>query len=386
MTTAPALSPTSIRAVEVVLPCIDLDPTVEFFVDRLGFRLDVIMAAADPAVALLSGHGMRIRLERGGTGDPGELRLACDEPQAWGGNLLTAPNGTRIHLVDANPPLVIPDSTPLFELTRDDGDVGGVGRAGMRYRDLLPKRQGGRFIASHILIPEAGGVPDYVHHHRVRFQMIYCAAGWVRVVYEDQGPAFVLHAGDCVLQPPGIRHRVLESSAGMEVVEIGCPAEHETTAEHVITLPTPDLRPDRVFEGQRFVRHTAADAVWEPWRSTGFQCRDTGIGAATDGLAGVRVVRCDRNAARANGKAGPECEVLPVTDLVHDGELLFWFILTGTATLHTEGRPDEPLGRGAAVAVPAGAAHRMTETSADLELLEVTLPAALQITSAAPPT
>jgi mannose-6-phosphate isomerase-like protein (cupin superfamily) len=44
------------------------------------------------------------------------------------------------------------------------------------------------------------------------------------------------------------------------------------------------------------------------------------------------------------------------------------------------------LGRGAAVAVPAGAAHRMTETSADLELLEVTLPAALQIKSAAPPT
>ncbi|MGI8628230.1 MAG: cupin domain-containing protein [Geodermatophilaceae bacterium] len=379
MTTAPVRTATSIRAVEVVLPCIDLDPTVDFFVDRLGFRLDVIMPADDPAVALLSGHGMRIRLERGATGDPGELRLACDEPRAWGTDLLIAPNGTRIQLVDANPPLVIPDSAPLFELTRDDGDIGGVGRAGMRYRDLLPKRQGGRFIASHILIPEGGPVPDYVHHHRVRFQMIYCAAGWVQVVYEDQGPAFVLQAGDCVLQPPGIRHRVLESSEGMEVVEIGCPAEHETTAEHMITLPTPDLRPDRVFEGQRFVRHTAADARWQQWRSPGFECRDTGIGDATDGLAGVRVVRRAGEAARANGSGGAAGQAASVVDLIHDGELLFWFVLAGTAMLHTHGRPDEPLGKGAAVAVPAGVPHRLSLPSADLELLEVMLPAVLEL-------
>lgn len=373
MTTAPVRSATSIRAVEVVLPCVDLDSTVDFFVDRLGFRLDVIMPADDPAVAQLSGYGTRIRLERGGSGDPGELRLATDQPGAWGMDLLTAPNGTRIHLVDANPPLVIPDSAPLFELTRDEGDAGGVGRAGMRYRDLLPKRQGGRFIASHILIPEGGPVPDYVHHHRVRFQMIYCAAGWVRVVYEDQGPAFVLHAGDCVLQPPGIRHRVLESSPGMEVVEIGCPAEHETTAEHIITLPTAEIHPERLFDGQRFVRHVAADAVWEPWRRAGFECRDTGLGAATDGLAGVRVVRARTEAGSANGAA-------PAA-VVHNGEFLFWFVLSGTATLHSQGRPDEPLGRGAAVAVPAGLAHRLAQATTDLEFLEITLPAFLEITS-----
>jgi len=377
MTTAPVFTTAGIQAVEVVLPCIALDPTVDFFVERLGFRLDVIMPADDPSVALLSGHGMRIRLERGRTGDPGELRLACDQPDEWDADLLTAPNGTRIHIVDANPPLGIPDSPPLFELTRDDGDVGGVGRAGMRYRDLLPKRQGGRFIASHILIPGGGPVPDYVHHHRVRFQMIYCAAGWVRVVYEDQGPAFVLQAGDCVLQPPGIRHRVLESSPGMEVIEIGCPAEHETTAEHVITLPTAEVRPDRLFDGQRFVRHTAADAVWQPWRLPGFQCRDTGIESATGGLAGVRVIRLDGVAADMVGSQAAD-------DLVHDGELLFWFVLSGTATLQTEGRPDEPLGKGAAVAVPAGIAHRLTPSSDDLQLLEVTLPAALTLRSIAP--
>ena len=54
----------------------------------------------------------------------------------------------------------------------------------------------------------AGGpVPDWVHFHKVRFQLIYCWHGWVRVVYEDQGDPFVLQAGDCVIQPPQIRHR-----------------------------------------------------------------------------------------------------------------------------------------------------------------------------------
>ena len=130
----------------------------------------------------------------------------------------------------------------------------------MQYRDLIPSRLGGRFIASHIRIPDGGPVPDYVHFHHIRFQMIYCKAGWARLVYEDQGEPFLFHAGDCVLQPPEIRHRVLEASDGLEVIEIGCPAVHETFADHAMTLPTPHLLPERDFGGQRFVRHVAAKA------------------------------------------------------------------------------------------------------------------------------
>ena len=48
----------------------------------------------------------------------------------------------------------------------------------------------------------------------------------------------MMREGDCVLQPPGIKHRVLESSAGLEVIEVACPAEHETTRDHEIDLPT----------------------------------------------------------------------------------------------------------------------------------------------------
>lgn len=75
----------------------------------------------------------------------------------------------------------------------------------------------------------------------------YCRSGWVRVVYEDQGESFVMHAGDCVLQPPEIRHRVIESSDDLEVIEVSVPAEHETFAEHEITLPNKTFKPDRIF-------------------------------------------------------------------------------------------------------------------------------------------
>ena len=155
----------------------------------------------------------------------------------------------------------------------------------MVYRDLLPEREGGRFIASHITIADGGPVPDYVHHHDIRFQVIHCVRGWVRVVYEDQGEPFTMHAGDTVLQPPHIRHRVLESSPGLEVFEVTAPAEHPTFVEHDITLPTgavgarprlrrPALRPPRAGDGD--VGAVARRAASRP--------PTPGIGAATGGL------------------------------------------------------------------------------------------------------
>jgi quercetin dioxygenase-like cupin family protein len=206
-------------------------------------------------------------------------------------------------------------------------------------------------------------VPDYVHYHHVRFQMIHCVNGWVRLVYEDQGPPFVLHAGECVLQPPRIRHRVLECSADLEVVEIGSPAEHETFVEHEIDLPTPELRPERDFGGQRFTRHVAATASWTPWHRAGFEQRDLGIGLATGGLAGARVVRplADPDAARR----------------AHPTEFQFLFVLAGSAALDVEGRPPEPLARADAVSVPPTLRWAIRDCSPDLELLDVTLPASV---------
>ena len=61
------------------------------------------------------------------------------------------------------------------------------------------------------------------------------------MVYEDQGPPFLMRAGDGVLQPPHIRHRVLECSDGFEVIEIGAPTEHATLVDHDMALPTEQL-------------------------------------------------------------------------------------------------------------------------------------------------
>src|SRR4030095_14859961 len=161
-------------------------------------------------------------------------------------HVLTSPDGTRIELVEARLPVEVPEGTQEFVLSRM-ADTWGVGRAGMQYRDLIPSRLGGRFIASHIRIPEGGPVPDYVHFHRIRFQMIYCKTGWARLVYEDQGEPFLFHAGDCVLQPPEIRHRVLEASDGLEVLEIGCPAPHETFPAHAKNPPPTPPAPEGGF-------------------------------------------------------------------------------------------------------------------------------------------
>jgi quercetin dioxygenase-like cupin family protein len=362
----------SIRTAEVVLPCDELVPTLSFFTDRLGFRIDSVRPADNPTVAVLSGHGIRIRLVRGLEGHPSVLRLACDDPGAVadGATALTAPNGTHIELVDANPAAELPTNQPAFVLHQLSGDANWiVGRAGMRYRDLIPDRQGGRFIASHIHIPDAGPVPDYVHFHKIRFQVIYCYKGWVRVVYEDQGPPFELQAGDCVLQPPAIRHRVLECSSDLEVIEIGCPAEHETCADHELELPTENHRPERDFAGQRFVRHIAADATWQPWRIDGFQCRDTGISAATDGLVSARIVRA-HGPSRGSTRLSNDAEA----------ELLFYFVLRGTVTLSTleaqtsEEQPDHRLQPGDSVVIPGAMDHELAAWSDDFELLEVALP------------
>jgi quercetin dioxygenase-like cupin family protein len=362
------MSPLPARA-EVVVPCVELSATIDFFVEQLGFRLETISPADDPTAAVISGHGLRVLLDRHATGSPGTIRVLVDEHgldehgfDVRGGELI-APNGTRIELGPIDPPVVVPPLQSSYVVSRATSEVAWVmGRAGMQYRDLIPGRHGGRFIASHIRIAEGGPVPDYVHFHRIRFQMIFCHRGWVRVVYEGQGAPFVMQAGECVLQPPGIRHRVLESSAGLEVVEIACPAAHETVVDHEIELPTAEIQPARRFGGQRFVRHAAGTATWTPWWADGLVSCELGIEGATDGLASAHLVR-----------SGPECVA---TQIENDAELLLLFVRSGRLDVQLGGRPADTLGAGDSVALPRGEGFALHRCSNDMELLVVRLGAA----------
>lgn len=346
-----------------MLPAGNLAETLGFFVDRLAFRIEAISPADRPRRAVLRGHGLRLALEPHASLAPGALVLWCEDLPEWAkeGRELRAPNGCRVLLRSAERPLTLPELRPSFVLRRASESADWIaGRAGMQYRDLIPDRQGGRFIASHIRILEGGSVADYVHHHHIRFQLIYCHRGWVKVVYEDQGPPFVLHPGDAVLQPPHIRHQVLESSPGLEVIEISSPAEHDTLGDLEMVLPTPHHRPRRSFGGQRFVHHRADAAKWEHSRIEGWQTRSLGVYAATDGLASVRVLRpYETRTAR-----------LPA----HDAELRLWYVLSGQTTLDLDGFDAEELRTDDSVVIPPGADHGLNRSSSDLQLLEVCLP------------
>ncbi len=359
------MSETTIQA-EMRLPSDDLTADMGFFTKVLGFRLDQIFPADDPSVAVLSGHGTRIRLQRGATEAPGTLRILTDDPAAFadGQGSLTAPNGTVVEIARLNPPLDIPTTKHAFMVRRlADEAPWVIGRAGMHYRDLIPDRLGGAIIACHIRIPDGGPVPDMVHYHTIGFQLIFCYRGWVDLVYEDQGPPFRLNAGDCVIQPPEIRHRVLFASDNIEVIEIGVPAEHITTIDHDMELPTPHHRPDRDFSGQVFCLHRVAEAEWADWRVPGFAHRDTGITEATGGTAGVQVIRAQTSDSPT---------------FTNDADILFTFVMHGTMTLEGEGQAPHDLTAGDAFVIPPGMKTAYRKCSADLELLEVSLPGSVE--------
>ena len=353
---------------EIRLPTQELRDDIPFYTKTLGFRMDMIYPADDPRIAVFSGHGLRIRVEKDAPEPPGTIRILTEDPDGFAGGQrqLTAPNGTRIEIEDRNPPLVLPQATHSFVVRRlADQAPWVIGRAGMQYRDLIPDRLGGSVIASHIRIPDVGPVPDMVHFHKVGFQLIFCVNGWVDVLYEDQGGPLRITRGDCFIQPPEIRHRVLEASDNVEVVEIGVPAEHVTEIDHDMALPTPHLRPDREWQGQRFVHNLAETAEWQPSRLPGFEARDTTINANTKGVAGVMVMR--------KGEGTPDWTR-------HDGDILFTFVMGGTVTLEGEGRDPFPLTTGDAFVIPPGMATRLSDPSDDIELLEVALPGTFRTT------
>ncbi|WP_137699445.1 cupin domain-containing protein [Marimonas lutisalis] len=347
---------------EIRLPTQDVRDDIPFYTKTLGMRMDMIYPADSPRIAVFSGHGLRLRIEKDAPEAPGTIRILTDDPGGFadGQRSLTAPNGTRIEIEELNPPLVVPATLHSFVVRRlADEAPWIIGRAGMQYRDLIPDRLGGSIIASHIRIPDAGPVPDMVHYHKVGFQLIFCVSGWVDVLYEDQGGMRRLYAGDCFIQPPEIRHRVMEASENLQVIEIGVPAEHITEIDHEMTLPTPDYRPEREWDGQKFVHNIGKEAEWGPAPLPGFIARDTTIAENTRNVAGVWVLR--------PGAGDPHWTS-------HDADIHFTYVMSGTVTLEGEGRDPHQLQQGDAFVIPPGMKTRLSAPSDDLELLQVALP------------
>ena len=105
--------------------------------------------------------------------------------------------------------------------------TGGL-RAFFEYRDLgVNDATQGKYSANVIrAVPGRRAEPTW-HIHNLDFQMIYILKGWVTFEYEGQGEV-TFRPGSAALQPPRIRHREIQHSDDLELIEITSPAAFET--------------------------------------------------------------------------------------------------------------------------------------------------------------
>ena len=130
----------------------------------------------------------------------------------------------------------MPDASPItstFTVNRaqDNPFVSGGLRVYREYRDLGIDEATNGAIKAHIIrttrpCPDGG---SGAHYHDLEFQMVFVLAGRSRVWFEGNGEV-ELEKGDCWIQPPTIRHNVLDYSDDYEVLEITLPAQYTTVA------------------------------------------------------------------------------------------------------------------------------------------------------------
>jgi mannose-6-phosphate isomerase-like protein (cupin superfamily) len=112
----------------------------------------------------------------------------------------------------------------------DSDFVGGL-RSYARYRDLGVAAATSGMVQAHVIrmVPPVTDEVRKAHYHDVEFQMVYVLKGTMTTDFDGQGP-ITMHAGSCWIQPPKIKHTVLDYSNDCEVLEIILPADFETVA------------------------------------------------------------------------------------------------------------------------------------------------------------
>ena len=97
------------------------------------------------------------------------------------------------------------------------------------YRDLGVAAATKGLCQAHVIrfVPPCTDEVRVRHAHHLELQLVYVLKGWVKNEFEGHGVQ-MMSAGSCFLQPPGIKHTVLDYSADAEVLEIVVPAEFAT--------------------------------------------------------------------------------------------------------------------------------------------------------------
>ncbi len=97
------------------------------------------------------------------------------------------------------------------------------------YRDLGIAKATRGLAQAHVIRLVPPCIPEEVskrHYHDVDFQMIYVLKGWFKGEYD--GEVVTMREGSAWLQPPKIKHTVLDYSDDCELLEIILPADFET--------------------------------------------------------------------------------------------------------------------------------------------------------------
>lgn len=111
----------------------------------------------------------------------------------------------------------------------EDFKVDGL-RAYAKYRDLGFAAATQGLAQAHVIRligPCDPAEVSKLHFHDVEFQMVYVLKGWVKTYMEGQGET-LMEEGSAWIQPPRVKHMILDYSDDVELLEVILPAEFKT--------------------------------------------------------------------------------------------------------------------------------------------------------------
>jgi uncharacterized RmlC-like cupin family protein len=131
----------------------------------------------------------------------------------------------------ASPALVTKAGPQVFTVSHlNEADFKADGlRPYAQYRDLGIALATSGLCQAHVIrmVPPCTDEVRKRHWHETELQLVYVLKGWLKNEFEGHGEQ-MMSAGSCWLQPPGIRHTVLDYSPDCEMLEIIIPADFAT--------------------------------------------------------------------------------------------------------------------------------------------------------------
>ncbi len=103
-------------------------------------------------------------------------------------------------------------------------------RAYAQYRDFGFADATGGLAQAHVIRligPCDPAEVSKLHFHDVEFQMVYVLKGWVKTYMEGQGES-LMKTGSTWIQPPRVKHLILDYSNDAELLEVILPAKFRT--------------------------------------------------------------------------------------------------------------------------------------------------------------